>query len=166
MMKELLKLGGVVATMLCVQACTSVATAPEGRVELRVRQEIEAMLRAQEAANVAGDSGEQLARRLYAPDVAVSGEGEPRVALGMAKAAEATEGWRQSLGPDGQKHCRFELKDPFVASETVAASYIILRCKANPPTLPEDSVTRMLYVWKRLPEGWRVALEVWGAGDF
>jgi hypothetical protein len=146
---------------VCWLAASAVVTAADTSVHDRVKGEIEAALRAQEAANVNHETGQQLARRLYAPDVALVGSGEPHIRHGIASAEKSVEAWRQSLGPDGQASCKFELQEPLVASETTASSFIILSCKAA----PHDSPIRMMYVWRLTDVGWRVALEMWEPGD-
>jgi hypothetical protein len=156
-------------TRLSAPVCWLMASAAVGAADTsvhdRVKAQIEAALRAQEAANANHETGQQLARRLYAPDVALVGSGEPHIRHGIASAEKSVEAWRQSLGPDGQATCKFELEEPFVASETTASSFIILRCKAPSSASAQDSAIRMMYVWKLTAVGWRVALEIWEPGD-
>jgi hypothetical protein len=147
-------------------ACINPAAAKPPTVHDRVKKELETVLRIQEAANAAGEDGEKLARHLYTDDIAIAGEGDPHIKHGLAVAIEETEGWRKSLPPGAQARCKFELREPLVASEHAAASFVILRCKGDGTTAAPDSVTRMMYVWRRTPVGWRVALEMWSEGDY
>jgi hypothetical protein len=82
----------------------------------------------------------------------------------MADTIKDVQGWMDSLGPGGTKGCKYTIVDPVVSSATTFSSFLLLRCRANPPVLKEDQVLRMMYVWKKLPEGWRVVLEMYAAG--
>jgi hypothetical protein len=117
-----------------------------------------------ERALARGDSATQIASRLYASDDLLTGEGEPGSTRGMADTIKDVQGWMDSLGAGGTKGCKYTIVDPVVSSATTFSSFLLLRCRANPPVLKEDQVLRMMYVWKKLPEGWRVVLEMYVAG--
>ena len=128
------------------------------------KEQIATALHSLEQALARGDSATQIANRLYASDDLLTGEGEPGSTRGMADTIKDVQGWMDSLGPGGTKGCKYTIVDPVVSSATTFSSFLLLRCKANPPVLKEDQVLRMMYVWKKLPEGWRVVLEMYAAG--
>ncbi len=111
-----------------------------------------------------GDSAATMSRKLYAKDVLIIGEGEAHTTQGISDAAKDTQAFWDSLGPGGNKGCRFQMVDPSVHSRDTFTSFLLLNCKANPPTLAAPITVRLLYSWKKLPEGWRVVLETWGTG--
>lgn len=128
-------------------------------------REIKAAMATVEAAVMGGESPARVAELLYAPDVIMVGEGEAGATRGMKAAVEALETHWASLGPDGQKHCKLTLTgEQAVASATTYAAFLILHCEPHPPAMKEAMDFRTVYVWKKLPQGWRVALEMWGIG--
>lgn len=155
----------VSCALLAAASCTVVATGADSAVPGKVQSELEGVLAAQDRANANGESAEQLARRFYTDDVAIVGEGDPHAKHGIdAAIVEMTE-WMKSLGPQGQRGCHFHLEGPVIASATSASAFVTLTCNANPPAAPSDQVIRQLFVWKRLPQGWRVAMEMWEGGS-
>lgn len=153
--------GGVATALIIVAATVAVADAPEQTP----REQIKAHVDAVQTAVMRGDSPAQVAQLLYAPDIIMVGEGEAGPTRGMKAAIKALEDHWASLGPDGQKHCTLSLgSDPGVGSATTYAAFVLLHCEPNPPTIKEPSDFRTVYVWKKLPQGWRVAIEQWGAG--
>jgi hypothetical protein len=129
------------------------------------RDEIKAALDAQYAAILGGISAAKFAEMLYAPDVVIVGEGDKGLQHGIKTATADVEAHWASLGPDGVKKCKVSLANgPGVSSATTYASFGVLHCEPNPPASKEASDIRVLYVWKKLPQGWRVALEQWGIG--
>jgi hypothetical protein len=128
------------------------------------KEQIATALHSLEQALARGDSATQIANRLYASDDLLTGEGEPGGTRGMADTIKDVQGWMDSLGPGGTKGCKYTIVDPVVSSATTFSSFLLLQCRANPPVLKEDQVLRMMYVWKKLPEGWRVVLEMYAAG--
>jgi len=152
---------GVLAAAFAVGA----ASADEPAAESTVRNEVRATVDAVNAAVRAGISPAGLVEMLFAPDLVAVGEGEPGARRGgRAYAAVVKEHW-DAMGPDGQKKCLLALaEETGVSSADVYASFFTLTCEPNPPSVTEASVIRGIYVWKRLPEGWRVVLEQWGVG--
>jgi hypothetical protein len=128
------------------------------------KAEITQFLHSVERSLARGDDEVQVAKMLYADDVLMTGEGEEGATRGMSAAIADVKGWMDSLGPGGAKTCRYTVVDPVVASGTTFTSFLVLRCKANPPVLKEDQVLRMMYGWKHVPQGWRVVLEMWAPG--
>jgi ketosteroid isomerase-like protein len=129
------------------------------------RAAVESVLRAVEAALARGDTAEKVTKMLYAEDIVIT-EDEPGSIRGLAAATQGVQGFIDSYGPGGGKGCKFTLVDPAVASSTTFTSYLSLSCKANPPVLKENMDLRLLYSWKKLPQGWRVVLETVQAGKF
>jgi hypothetical protein len=130
----------------------------------RTKEQIASALHSIEHALARGDNATQISKMLYASDDLLTGEGEPGSTRGIADTIKDVQGWMESLGPGGTKGCKYTIVDPVVASASTFSSFILLRCKANPPVLKEDQVLRMMYVWKKLPEGWRVVLEMYASG--
>ena len=129
------------------------------------RDEIQATVDAVNAAVMGGISPAGLAEMLFAPDVVGVGEGESDATRGMAANTKAVEEHWAGMGPDGQKKCTLALtEDAGVSSPDTYASFFTLHCEPNPPVVTETSDIRGIYVWKKLPQGWRVALEIWGVG--
>jgi hypothetical protein len=130
----------------------------------KTKGEITQFLHSVEQALARGDNETQVAKMLYADNVLMTGEGEEGGTRGITAAIADVKGWMESLGPGGAKTCRYTVVDPVVATSTTFASFLVLRCKANPPVLPDDQVLRMMYAWKKMPQGWRVVLEMWAPG--
>lgn len=153
--------GGLLTALVIVPATVAFADVA-GQT---TREEIRAHVDSVQAAVMRGASAAQVAQLLYAPDVLVVGEKEAVPTRGMQAATKAVEADWAGLGPDGQKRCILSLgSDPGVGSDTVYAAFVTLHCEPNPPTSQEVSDFRTLFVWKKLPQGWRVALEQWGTG--
>lgn len=129
------------------------------------RDEIKAGLDAQYAAILAGISAAKFAEMLYAPDVVIVGEGDTGLQRGIKTATAEVEAHWASLGPNGVKKCKISLADDTaIYSANTYASFGVLHCEPNPPATKQAGDYRVLYVWKKLPQGWRVALEQWGIG--
>lgn len=131
----------------------------------RVKAEIMAKLHAVEERLARGDSATQIAGFLYADDVLLTGEGEANARRGMADAVAGVQGWMDALGPNGAKGCKYSIPDPVVASAKTFGSFVVLKCKANPPVLLEDMNLRMTYVWQKYRDGWRVRIELYALGN-
>jgi hypothetical protein len=128
------------------------------------RAEIEHALQAIERALARGESAAALSKMLYAENALLAGEGEDGSTRGMAATIKDYQAWIDSLGPGGTKGCKYTIVDPVVASATTFSSFLQLHCKANPPVLLKDQDWRLIYVWKKQPEGWRVVLEMYASG--
>ncbi|MEY4784606.1 MAG: hypothetical protein RIR41_2541 [Pseudomonadota bacterium] len=131
----------------------------------RVKAEIMTKLHAVEERLARGDTATQIAEFLYADDVLLTGEGEATARRGMADAIAGVQGWLDALGPNGAKGCKYSIPDPVVASAKTFGSFVVLKCKANPPVLPEDMNLRMTYVWQKYRDGWRVRVELYALGN-
>ncbi len=154
---------GWTAVVAMVGACAQIANAG-GVSKSTPRAEVSAILSAVAAATVRGESAATVAGMLYSSDVVLVGEGDPEAKRGMQGATADVAAWWASLGPNGQRGCTLALAGPEISSATTFTSFVVIHCAANPPTLAEALDVRCLYSWKKLPQGWRVALEQWGVG--
>lgn len=132
----------------------------------KFRGEISIALAKQQAANEAGEDAAQLAHRFYTDDIVIIGEGDSEPSRGMDAAIKAMKDWNDYLGPGGQRRCQFRLEDPVVGSVNTVSTFVVLSCKANPPKLKKAETIRQLFVWKKMAEGWKVAMEMWQTGGF
>ena len=161
MFRRLTIVTGVAIAFLTANVATADASEPRSNP----RDEIKAVIKATQIAIANGASATELSEMLYAPDIIEVGEGEPGPKLGMKSAIAEVEAHWASLGPGGHKKCKLRLADyPGLASETTYASFVVLHCEPNPPALMEAQDIRCLYVWKKLPQGWRVVMFQWGIG--
>jgi ketosteroid isomerase-like protein len=135
-------------------------------VAAKSRAEIERVLAAVEQGFARAEDATTLSKRLYADDVVMVGEGATLASRGMKAAIQDVQEWYDSLGPNGMKTCKYTIADPVVASSTTFSSFMLLHCAANPPKLPDGQDLRMMYIWKKGPKGWRVALEMYAPGKF
>jgi amino acid transporter len=147
------------ATCAASQAVVAAETAADGS-----RAQIAATLKSMEKALARGENATTISKMLYASNVLITGEAEAGGTRGMDGAIKDVQGWMDSLGPNGAKGCGYTIVDPVVSSATTFSSFILLKCKANPPVLPQDQELRMMYIWKKQSQGWRVVLEMWAPG--
>lgn len=155
-------------SLMCItpavaMACeTSTVTAPADVV-----QELHAFYADQDQANRDGLTSTELAKRFYSEDAIITGEGDAAPRRGIKAAAAALDDWFAYLGPNGNKGCAFAVQDTVVSSDRGMASvFAVLTCKPNPPKTTKQETIRQLFVLKRTPQGWRVAREMWQAGNF
>jgi hypothetical protein len=149
---------------ICLAAGVSQAALAAPPATDGTKAEIAATLHTLEKALERGDSATQISKLLYAEDDLLTGEGEAGGTRGMAATIKDVQAWMDSLGPGGAKGCKYTIVDPVVSSTTTFSSFILLHCKANPPVLAKDQDLRMMYVWRKESQGWRVVLEVYEEG--
>jgi ketosteroid isomerase-like protein len=152
-------------TALALATCSAAASADQSAERATARAAIESKLHSVEAALARGDSAEKITRMLYADNVVIT-EDPPGSMRGTAAAIKGVQEWLDALGPGGAKGCKYGVVEPTVESSETFSSYLSLHCKANPPVLKEDMDLRMIYVWQKLPQGWRVVLESVQSGKF
>ena len=128
------------------------------------RAQIAVTLKSMEKALARGEDATTISKMLYASNVLITGEGEVGGTRGIDAATKDVQGWMDSLGPNGAKGCGYTIVDPVVSSTTTFSSFILLKCTANPPVLPADQELRMMYIWQKQAQGWRVVLEMWAPG--
>ncbi len=153
----------IVAATAAVAASLALVARPASAAD-STRSQIEASIHKVEKALARGESAKVISKMLYAQDDLLTGEAEKGGTRGMAATIKDVQAWMDSLGPGGTKGCKYKLVDPVVSSATTFSSFILLKCKANPPVLKEDQDLRMMYVWKKFPHGWRVVLEMYEPG--
>jgi ketosteroid isomerase-like protein len=163
-MDKLWNLKTATGVAICLAAGVSQAVLAAPPATDGTKAEIAATLHTLEKALARGDSATQISKLLYAEDDLLTGEGETGGTRGMAATIKDVQGWMDSLGPGGTKGCKYTIVDPVVSSTTTFSSFLLLHCKANPPVLAKDQDLRMMYVWRKQPEGWRVVLEVYEEG--
>ena len=154
------------ALTITMSLVTGLPAFAEPEQEASPRSEVLSVLREVEAGIARGASPEESAKLMYSPDVIIVGEEDPGARRGLPSTIEAVAAFQASLGPNGAKGCRYELPAGEVSSPTTFTSFVLLHCKANPPALAEDLDVRMIYSWAKLPEGWKIVLEMWGIGRF
>jgi hypothetical protein len=152
--------------LLGVTSLSAAVSAADQTAAERTKGEIAQTLHKIEQAFASGADGTTLAGMLYADDVLMVGEGENGSSHGIKKAASDITEWLKSLGPNGEKTCKYTIEEPFVATSTTFTSFLSLKCKANPPGLPEDQLLRLMCAWTKSDKGWRVVLEMWAPGHF
>ena len=128
-----------------------------------IREELDAVFRDVSAAFARGLGAAAVAERLYVDPVVVVGEGNPAAARGLAQflpqLADLIEGW--GFSPT----LTFTLVDPILAAESVATTFVAVEV-APPGVGAVVERYRVLYGWTRTSRGWRVALEMFDAGQF
>ena len=129
------------------------------------RAQVEQALRAVEQALARGDNGAAISKMMYAESDMIVGEGQEGSTRGMSGTIKDFQEWIDSLG-HAVAGCKFAVVDPVVASAMTFSSFVQLHCKANPPALVKDQDYRVMYVWRKQPEGWRVVLEMYLSGTF
>jgi ketosteroid isomerase-like protein len=134
-------------------------------IEDATRAQIEQALRSVEQALARGNSAVSISKMMYAEDDMLAGEGQAGSTRGIAGTIKDFQEWIDSLGP-AVRTCKFAIVGPVVASTTTFSSFVQLHCNANPPALVKDQDYRVIYVWRKQPDGWRVVLEMYLSGKF
>lgn len=160
------RIPGILIGLGAAVAIAGAAVADCGPTTHNPTGEIQAAIDAFQAAVTRGESAAKAAELLFAPDVVMVGEGEAGSRRGIKIAIAEMEAHWAAMGPGGiQKCARLKLaEDTAVYSAETYASFLELHCEPNPPAVSEAQDVRLIYVWKKLPQGWRVALEQWGIG--
>lgn len=153
-------------SLVCGLSLMASAAIAGDKVASQAKAEVAQHLHRIEAAFSSGASGDALAKMLYSDNVLMIGEGQATASRGMKTAMSDSTEWLKSLGPNGGKTCKYTIEEPYVASATTFTSFLRLRCKANPPVLPNNEELRMMYAWEKGPAGWRVVIEMWAPGEF
>ncbi|MDB6105811.1 MAG: SnoaL-like protein [Gammaproteobacteria bacterium] len=160
-----MNIGVALIGSLALATCGAALSANQSAGKGTVRAAIENRLHSVEAALARGDSAENITRMLYADNVMIT-EDAPGSMRGTPAAIKGVQEWLDALGPGGAKGCKYGVVGPTVESSETFSSYLSLHCRANPPVLKEDMDLRMIYVWQKLPQGWRVVLESVQSGKF
>jgi ketosteroid isomerase-like protein len=112
-----------------------------------------------------GASAEAFVNAVYDDNVVMMG-GTPGAKKGKAAVLVEVKKWFDYMGPGGIKGCKYTMEQPAVVSATTYASFFNLHCEANPPYVKEAGDYSEMYIWKKTPQGWRIALEMWLEGAF
>jgi ketosteroid isomerase-like protein len=160
------RIPGILIGLGTAVAIAGAAVADCGPTTPNPTAEIRATIDAFQAAVTRGESAAVAAELLFAPDVVMVGEGEAGTRRGIKIAIAEMEAHWAAMGPGGIQKCsKLQLADDTaVYSADTYASFLALHCEPNPPAVEAAQDVRVLYVWKKLPQGWRVALEQWGIG--
>lgn len=156
----------LLSALYVLPAGTMARDTPAARPQAEITQELRAFFAGQDQANRDGLSTTELAKRFYTEDAIITGEGDAAPRRGIKDAVSALDDWFAYLGPNGNKACAFTVQDTVVASGDLASVFAVLSCKPNPPKTTKEETIRQLFVLKRTPNGWRVAREMWQAGNF
>jgi hypothetical protein len=110
-----------------------------------------------------GASATQFSELLYSPDLIVVGEGWPRAIRGieafLPDLTSLLDGW----GPNAD--LTFTIVDPVFDGADVATTLVDVYVAPKKTTALAEYY-RVVYAWKRLPQGWRVAAEMYTVGSF
>jgi ketosteroid isomerase-like protein len=123
-----------------------------------VRAEIEAMLQSVDRLVKAHAPVKDIAEAFYEPDLLITGEGEK----GLYRSREAFMKPLQAFVENGSG-CTLKIVDPLRHSGSFAAAFVSEHCKA-PDSKDADSDARVLYVFRKGANGWRVTMEMYDNG--
>ncbi len=121
-----------------------------------------ALLKAADALR-AGATAAQFAEILYAPDLVVVGEGWPRAIRGVEHFLTDLQALLDGWGPNAD--LTFSIVDPVVADGAVASTLVDVSVAPKSPAAAAEQY-RVVYAWRRMPGGWRVATEMYTVGTF
>lgn len=128
-----------------------------------IRVELAAVFRQAADALRAGASAVEFSRLLYVPELVVVGEGWPRAIRGvdafLPDLAALLDGW----GPNAD--LTFSIIDPVLHDGDVATTLVDVYVAPKKPTAVAEYY-RVVYAWRRAPQGWRVAAEMYTVGSF
>ena len=111
----------------------------------------------------AGASATQFSRLLYSPDLIVVGEGWPRAIRGIEAVLPDLTALLDGWGPNAD--LTFTIVDPVLDGVDVATTLVDVYVAPKKPTAAAEYY-RVVYAWKRLANGWRVAAEMYTVGSF
>lgn len=128
-------------------------------VACHVRDEIEAMLRRVDELVASRASVTEIADAFSEPDLMITGEGEKGLYRNRAEFMPLLQAFAENPG-------RYERRfiDPILHSGDMAAAFVTEHF-ATPDGQGAGSDVRILYVFTKGASGWRVALEMYGAGN-
>ena len=129
----------------------------------QTKQELTSVLQAAADALRAGADARRFGELLYSPDLIVVGEGWPRAIRGVESflpdLSALIEGW----GPNAD--LTFSIIDPVFAGGDVATTLTDVYVAPKKPDAAAEYY-RVVYAWRRLAQGWRVAAEMYTVGSF
>ena len=110
-----------------------------------------------------GVSAAEFSQLLYSPDLVVVGEGWPRAIRSAEAFLPELVTLLDAWGPNAD--VRFTIVDPFFDGADVATTLVDVYVAPREPTGTAERY-RAIYAWKRLAQGWRVAVEMYAVGSF
>lgn len=110
-----------------------------------------------------GASATQFSELLYSPNLIVVGEGWPRAIRGIKAFLPDLTALLDGWGPNAD--LTFTIVDPVFDGADVATTLVDVFVAPKKPTASAEHY-RVVYAWKRLAHGWRVAAEMYTVGSF
>ena len=104
-----------------------------------------------------GQGADDLVASVYWPEVLAVAEGVPNILRGMDDLLPFAREFVPQLGRD----VTFSVDDPILASGDLASCLAQVRCRHQDRP---DEVHRVLYIWQRRGDEWRVVQEMLCAG--
>ncbi len=153
------------ACFIAVAACATASVQakdapPAGKVQGGgLDAAIQARYSAVEKMVNSGAPSADVGRALYWPNVIVTGQGAEKVSHGLDELQPVLAAVLKDLGT----HCKFIVKDPQAQSGSLAAVFSQLTCKAAAAGQPDINL-RLLYVWERRGNDWKVVREMYSEG--
>ena len=111
----------------------------------------------------AGASATEFSNLLYSPNLIVVGEGWPRAIRGIQTFLPDLTALLDGWGPNAD--LTFTIVDPVFGGADVATTLVDVYVAPQKPGAVAEYY-RVVYAWNRLPQGWRVAAEMYTVGSF
>ena len=111
----------------------------------------------------AGASATRFSELLYSPNLVVVGEGWPRAIRSIEAFLPDLTALLDAWGPNAD--LTFTIVDPVFDVADVATTLVDVYVAPKKPDAPAEYY-RVVYAWKRLAQGWRVAAEMYTVGSF
>lgn len=128
-----------------------------------LKTDLGAVLRQAADALRAGASATEFSRLLYAPDLVVVGEGWPRAIRGVGAFLPDLTALLDGWGPNAD--LTFSIVDPVIGEGSAATTLVDVYVAPKKPAATAEYY-RVVYAWKRIAAGWRVAAEMYTVGSF
>lgn len=103
-------------------------------------------------------SAKEIADVLYEDDLTITGEGEKSLYPDLASFMEPLQAYTRN------PTCRLTVIDKIRHSGNLAVAWVAEHCDAHEGEAAEDY--RIMYVFRNGAKGWRVTMEMFGAGKF
>jgi hypothetical protein len=111
----------------------------------------------------AGADASRFGELLYSPDLIVVGENWPKAIRGIRSFLPDLSALIESWGPNAD--LTFTIIDPFFEGGDVATTLVDVYVAPKKPSASAEFY-RVVYAWRRLAHGWRVAAEMYTVGSF
>ena len=157
-MRECLKPFSRLPAALAAACCAASALAAGGAPPGALNAGVEARYRLLEKLFAAGASAEAVYKELYWPEIVATGQGESKVYRGPAEMTPLLGEYLKAMG----RNCRYSVADPAVQDGNLSVVWTQLSCTYGQGK--PDLNLRVLYVWQRRGEQWRVIREAWSDG--